>query len=170
MVSALVCVALLSLPPRELAKSAPATVTPLLALRGGKCEMKSAGAYFATSAKEFQTVNEKLGLKVNGKPVVIDIDYTKCFVVVLCSGEADNLDYTTYKLTEHEGAILIRYQNRHVGSAASCVDSYSPFAILVIARAQRKRVMIEQNVQFSGDEPPVWERRATFGITSENRN
>ena len=70
---------------------APRKVTPVVALHGRQCAVKTGAAHFVTSAKEFDRVEEKLSLRLNGEPILLDVDYSKCVVVVLCSGEDTNL-------------------------------------------------------------------------------
>lgn len=145
---------------------APQNITPVFALRGRQCEMKTPAAYLIRSAEEFEKTDEKLLLRINGHRVIVDVDYTKYVVVILCSGERANFDYTVSRISESDGALLIRYGNRVVSSAGDCIAKYAPFSIIVLERSQKKLV-IEQNVRFRENDPPKWESRATFASISE---
>jgi hypothetical protein len=160
------CIALCALAFASLADE-PATITPVFALHGRQCAMKTASGYLAKSPKEFEKLSEKLGLRINDHPVILEVDYTKYVVVVLCSGEGENFDYTTCRITETDGTLFVRYHNRVASSAAACIANYTPFSILVLERTQKKLV-IEQNVELRKNERPKWVQRGVFEKLSEN--
>lgn len=149
-------------PPNQVNEPMKLTVVkPALALNGRFSAVKDRAIRLIKSDKDLDEALTKLDLRIGESPLMIDVDFSRSIVVIICSGKDWDIDYTECEVLRGETALFIRYRNRPLRIELGASSKCSPFSILLLEKTQ-KEIVVEEDVREKNSDPPKLVTRERF--------
>src|SRR5262249_46971048 len=144
---------------------------PLTVLTGNDSHVKKRVFLRIASAVDWKrTWLDHLGMKEDTiyRPAM-EVDFTRCEVVAVFEGALVNsCGLRVDSITESNDAIVVRfddisYQTASLGKEDKG-DQVSPYAFIVLPKANGKSIVLEENVQSINGRPPEWKEVARLSL------
>jgi hypothetical protein len=145
--------------------------SPLAVLTGNDSHVKPQAFLRIRSAADWKkTWLDHLGIKEDTihRPAM-EVDFTRCEVVTVFKGASVNsCGLRVDSVTESNDAIVVRfddisYQTMSFGNEEKG-DQVSPYAFIVLPKANSKSIVLEENVQSIIGRPPEWKEVARLPL------